>query len=232
MPSKVKLKTQAIVPAAGSGTRFKSKVPKQFVSLLGKPLIVHTLKRLAQSRLIESIIIVSPAKDITKFIKLIGQYRLEKIKTIVVGGKTRFESVTNGLKTIDTDTDIVLVHDGARPCVTVKMIDESIKLCHNSAAVTVAVPVKPTIKRVNPKSMMVKETLPREELWEIQTPQTFRKDVLIKAHRKAKGSLATDDASLVEELGVKVKVIKGDYKNIKVTTVEDLIIAESFLKNI
>jgi 2-C-methyl-D-erythritol 4-phosphate cytidylyltransferase len=223
-------KVQAIVPAAGSGTRFKSKTPKQFVSLLGKPLIVHTLKRLAQSRLIESIIIVAPAKDIKTFIKLIGQYRLSKIKTIVVGGKTRFESVTNGLKAVDSNTDIVLVHDGVRPLVTMKMIDESIKLCHNSAAVVAAVPVKPTIKRVHVKTMTVKETLPREELWEIQTPQTFKKAILVKAHKRAKDKNATDDASLVEAIGMKVKVILGDYKNIKITTLEDFKLAEQFLK--
>lgn len=223
-------KTQAIVPAAGSGSRFKSNTPKQFVTIAGKPLIAHTLSSLSKSRLVQSIIVVAPKKHIARFNQLIKKFKLIKVKAVVVGAETRSDSVCNGLKALDADTDIVLVHDGGRPAVSVKIIDESIKLCHNSAAVVAAVPVKPTIKVVDPQSLVVRKTLDRNELWEVQTPQTFKKDILVKAHRKAKNNQATDDASLVEDLGVAVKVCLGDYRNIKVTTKEDIGLVKTFIR--
>ncbi len=222
------MKVQAILPTAGAGSRFKSTLPKPLVSLGGKPIFIHALEALEQSIAIDSVILVAPESHLKEFEKVLKQYDLHRSTKVVAGGKTRFESVSNGLKALDKDTEIVLVHDGARPLVTTKIIDEAINLCHNEPAVIVAVPVKPTIKRVNIK-LEVKETLRRDELWEVQTPQVFKKDILLKAHEEGRGLDVTDDAALVERLGIKVKVVMGDYRNIKITTKEDLVIAEALL---
>ncbi len=223
------MKVQAIVPAAGTGTRLKSRQDKPFIFLKGKPLIVHTLSVLEKCSAIESIILVTHARQIKNFQKLIGTYRFLKIKQIVPGGHTRCASVQNGLKALDRDTDVVLVHDGARPLISSELLKASITLMRREQAVVVAVPVKPTIKMVHAKSFYIEKTLPRETLWEAQTPQVFRKDILMKAHAKMLCADPTDDAVLVEQMGIKVKILRGDYTNIKVTTREDLAIVKNLL---
>ena len=222
------MKTQAIIPTAGSGTRLKSKTIKSLIKINGKPLFVFCLEIFEKSA-VESVILVVPKAFLKEFERHVKKYRLKKVKTIVPGGPTRSQSVKNGLAALDFDTKIVMVHDGVRPLVTVAMINRSIQLCQRHKAVIVAVPVKPTIKSVNTKSLTVKKTLPREELWEVQTPQTFDKDLLKKAHAQSQKD-STDDALLVERLGKKIKVLPGDYQNIKVTTKEDLEILKAFLR--
>ena len=182
-----------------------------------------------KNSLVDSIIIVAHSQKLDDIKKLVKKFRFKKVADVIAGGETRSDSVSRGLKALDKDTEIVLIHDGARPLVTTKTIDEAINCCHNEQAVVTAVPVKPTIKRVDSKKLIVKETLNREDLWEVQTPQVFKKDILLRAHEEGRGTNPTDDAALVEQLGVKVKILMGDYKNIKVTTKEDLIVAEAFL---
>jgi len=224
-----KLKVQAIIVAAGLGTRLNSKIPKPLVMLKGKPIFVYTLEIFEKSSLVDSIILVVHEQNFIKFSKLCREYDFKKLKSIIIGGETRCDSVGNGLKVLKEDTEIVIIHDGARPLVSERIIDESIQLCKDYEAVVAAVPVKPTIKKVNLQDMVVEATLDRHQLWEIQTPQVFKKDIILKAHQQEKGSLATDDAFLVERMGVPVKVLKGDYRNIKVTTQEDLVLAEGLL---
>ena len=224
------MKTQIIVPTAGSGTRLKSKTPKPLVLLNGRPLFIYCLETFQSSVKIDSIILVVHPRLVDPFKRLVAKFKISKVKRIVAGGKTRCQSVQNGLKALDADTKIVAIHDGARPLISKDIVERAIKLCEKQKAVVVAVAVKPTIKKVDRKTGNIIETLNRSELWEIQTPQVFDKDLLLKAHQKNKDLNATDDSVLVEKLGVKVKVIEGDYKNIKVTTAEDLVIAKAFLK--
>ena len=224
------MKIQAIIPTGGLGTRLKAKDPKPLLLLNQKPIFIYTLEVFEQSSLVHSVILVVHKDYLNDFEKVIRKYKLKKVTKIIAGGVTRSESVANGLRVVDEDTDIVVVHDGVRPFVSVPLIEYSIAACREHGAAVVAVPVKPTIKRAN-QDLFVAETLRRDELWEIQTPQTFKKDILLKAHQQGKNVPVTDDASLVEQLGYKVKIVAGDYRNIKITTPEDLVVAESFLKN-
>ncbi len=221
---------EAIIPTAGLGRRFKAKSPKALVRLQGQPIVVHTLKIFEKSSWIDGIILVAPRKYLPAFREIVYRYHFHKVKKVIAGGHTRSKSVKNGLKAIDADTDLIVVHDGVRPLLSQEILAKAIKLGKRFGAVVTAVPVKSTIKKVNKKMRVVQETLNRDELWEIQTPQVFKKGILVKAYNTVKNLNPTDDAMLVEQLGVKVKVLEGDYKNIKITTPEDLRIAEIFLK--
>ena len=223
------MKVQVVIPAAGLGLRLKTIRPKPFVLLNGKPIISYTLDVFQKSPLIDSVIVAANEKNISDFKGLIKQYRLTKIKKIIVGGSTRRESVFKGLKNLDHDTDVVVIHDGARPFVTLVLVEQVVGALKKNKAAVVAVPVKSTIKKVNGRTMTAKETLDRRILWEIQTPQVFKKDVILKAHKEVKDKDPSDDALLVEKLGVKVKIVMGDYKNIKITTEDDLIFAKALI---
>jgi 2-C-methyl-D-erythritol 4-phosphate cytidylyltransferase len=218
------MKTQVIIVAGGSGTRFKSKTPKSFVLLKGKPLIAHSLKVFEQSKLVSSVIVVGHKDYLNRFGALSRSFK--KVWAVVSGGATRAESVKCGLAALDVDTDLVLVHDAARPLIDETMIERLLASLKKNKAAIVAVPVKATIKKVNAKTLTVEETPKRDLLWEVQTPQGFHKDILVKAHAKPFKGEATDDAMLVENLGIKVNVVMGDYRNIKVTTPEDLKVAK------
>ncbi len=218
------IKTQVIVVAGGLGTRFKSKVPKPFVLLKGKPLTAYSLSVFEKNAAIDSVIIVGHQAYLNRF-KLLAK-PFKKVKAIVAGGETRADSVKCGLKDIDQDTAYVLVHDAARPFVSQEMIRSLLDALKKHSAAIIAVPVKATIKQVNSKSLLVQSTPNRKELWEVQTPQAFKREVLVKAHAKVFKGEATDDAMLVENLGLDVKVVAGTYQNIKITTPEDLDIAE------
>ena len=220
---------QAIIPAAGKGTRLKSSTPKPLVLLNGKPLLIYALNIFQKHPLIDSVVLVAPKPLISKFGKLLKKYRLTKVKAVVAGGKTRAESVLNGLNQLDADTEIVVVHDAARPFIAPQIITQAINACRREAAVIVAVPLKPTIKKVNAAGY-VQATLNRRELWDVQTPQIFKKEILQRAYRTVGDLNVTDEAALVERLGEKVKVVKGEYRNIKITTAEDLLMAQLLLK--
>lgn len=225
------MKTQAIIPAAGLGKRFDSDMLKPFYEINGIPIFIHTLKVFEKCEMIESIILVANNDKISEYEKHIRNHNISIVSKIIIGGETRSDSVSNGLKVLDATTKLVCVHDGVRPLVSVELIHQCVTECEKFDAVVLGVPVKATIKRIEQENQCVSETLNRDELWEIQTPQVFKKEVLIKAHGQGKGCNATDDAALVERLGAKVKVIKGSYKNIKITTMDDVEVASSFLKS-
>ncbi len=216
-----------IIVAAGAGTRFRAKVPKPFVLLKGKTLLSYSLKVFEQSPLVNSVIVVGHKDYLPRFQQAVKPFR--KVSVVVAGGATRADSVKRGLSALDQDADIVMVHDAARPFVDQAMIGRLVVALQEHKAAIVAVPVKATIKKVNAKTMIVEETPKRDLLWDVQTPQGFHKNTLLKAHAKIKPGTSTgfltDDAMLVEAMGIKVKVVMGDYRNIKITTPEDLIMA-------
>jgi 2-C-methyl-D-erythritol 4-phosphate cytidylyltransferase len=226
------MKADAVIVSAGKGLRFMEGKKKQFHSLGGKPILAHTLDKFETCPLIRSILLVVGQEDMDYCLKeIIEQYKFQKISQIVPGGKRRQESVKNGIDALPKDADVVVIHDGVRPFVTKAMIEDTIHSAERVGAVVLAMPVKDTIKVSNPDGTVLK-TLDRESLWQIQTPQTFRVSVIKEAYYRAAedGFVGTDDASLVERLGVKVHILPGSYTNIKITTPEDLFLANLFLK--
>ena len=205
---------------------------KQFHFLGGKPILAHTLDKFETCPLIRSILLVVGQEDMDYCLKeVIEKYKFQKVSQIVPGGKRRQESVKNGIDALQKDADIVAIHDGVRPFVTKAMIEDSIHSAVRYGAVVLAMPVKETIKMSNPDGTVLK-TLDRESLWQIQTPQTFQVNIIKEAYYRAteNGFMGTDDSSLVERLGVKVHILPGSYTNIKITTPEDLLLANLFLK--
>lgn len=229
-------KITAIVLAAGSGSRMKSKTKKQFMEIKGKPVIWYSLFEFEKSR-VDEIILVAGKEDIDYCKKeIVEKYNLKKIKNVVAGGSERYESVYNGLK--EATGNIVLIHDGARPLINNEIIERSIEGTIKSDACVVGVPVKDTIKRANKEGYII-DTPNRSELWITQTPQSFKTDLVKMAYKKMKEELEkgnttlniTDDAMVVEEFTTnQVRFVQGDYKNIKVTTPEDIDIAELFIE--
>ena len=222
------MKVTAIVVAAGRGTRFKSPTLKPFALLSGKPLITHCLTVFQQSPNITAVVIAAHPDFIDRFARVTRRFR--KVSAIVPGGKTRADSVKLALAEVDPSTDVVLVHDAARPFIHQDMIKRLINALKTNASAICAVPVKATIKEVNPTTMRVMATLRRDLLWDVQTPQGFKMDVLLRAHARPYQGQATDDAVLVEAMGLKVKVVRGDERNIKITSPEDLIIAKGLAR--
>ena len=221
------MKIEVIVVAAGLGRRLGAKVPKALVLLKGKPLIAYSLKVFEAHPGIASVVIVGAGGFLSQFIRLTKAFK--KVHVVVAGGAMRSDSVKCGLEALRQDTDIVLVHDAARPFVDAAMIDRLIKALKKNKAAIVGVPVKFTVKKVNRKTLDIEETPARDLLWEAQTPQGFHRDVLVKAHAKKFKEEATDDAMVIERVGGKVKIVMGDYRNIKVTTLEDMILARQLL---
>jgi len=221
------MKVEVIIVAAGLGRRLKSKIPKALVLLKGKPLLAYSLKVFENHPDIDGVVVVGADGFLSQFSRLTRSFK--KVRALVAGGVLRSDSVKCGLKAISSGTGIVLVHDAARPFVDAAMIDRLIASLKKNKAAIVGVPVKFTVKRVNRKSLVIEETPARDLLWEAQTPQGFHKDILVKAHAKKFKEEATDDAILVERLGGKVKMVMGDYRNIKVTTLEDIILARQLL---
>ena len=224
----------AIIVSAGSGKRMKSlgeKLKKQYLPLANQPVLVHTLKKFEGLKEISEIILVLPDGEIDYFKKYwLKKYNFLKIKKIVSGGSRRQISVRKGLNAVSKDSKLIVIHDGVRPLVRKEVIKRAIKSASKYGASVVAVPVKETIKIA--KNKWVKTTLKREDLWSVQTPQVFKYALIKKAYLKAKetGFCANDDAQLVERLGKKIKLVLGDYENLKITTPRDLITAEEILK--
>jgi 2-C-methyl-D-erythritol 4-phosphate cytidylyltransferase len=226
------MRAEALIVSAGKGHRFIEGKKKQFHLLAEKPILVHTLDKFEACSLIHSILLVVGEEDMDYCLEeIIEKYHYKKISQIVPGGKRRQDSVKNGVEFLSKDTEIVVIHDGVRPFVTKEMIEDSIRSAIRFGAVVLAMPVKETIKMAQPDGTVLK-TLDRESLWQIQTPQAFRVDVIKEAYHKATedGFVGTDDASLVERLGVKVHILPGSYTNIKITTPEDLILANLFME--
>lgn len=226
------MKKIALVPAAGMGKRMGAAINKQYLLLDGKPILAHTLELFQRADFIDEIVPVIPREEIDFCrIQLVEKYGIHKVRQIVAGGAERQNSVLNGLRALDCDDDdLILIHDGVRPFVPLAAVERSIDLALEHDGALVAVPVKDTVKVV--KGPFVAHTPHRETLWLAQTPQTFRYRIIRAAHElaEAEGFMGTDDASLLERLGKKVHLVIGDYRNIKITTPEDLILAEAFIK--
>ncbi|WP_151737865.1 2-C-methyl-D-erythritol 4-phosphate cytidylyltransferase [Paenibacillus tengchongensis] len=215
----------AVIVAAGRGTRMGTAESKQYLRLADKPIIVHTLEVFQRHPLITEIVLVTGAEDVERCREWVHTYGMDKVKAIIPGGSERQYSVHLGLRELDTEW--VMVHDGVRPFVAAGEIDACYTKAKETGASVLAVPVKDTIKQVD-KDGMVVSTPDRRSLWAIQTPQTFRLSDLLAAYEAAErdGYLGTDDSSLAERSGIPVAVVEGSYRNIKITTPEDLEFAE------
>jgi 2-C-methyl-D-erythritol 4-phosphate cytidylyltransferase len=220
----------AIVVAGGKGVRFGGNRPKQFLEVHGSPIIIHTLRQFERCREIGSVVVVLPAEETAGFQSLIEKFALQKVAQIVPGGATRAQSVKQGLVAI-SKADVVAVHDSVRPLVTPDEIDDVVKAAHERGAAILVARVSDTIKDVSSNRVT---TLTRANLRRALTPQCFRFDLLKRAYEQleqleAAGIEVTDDSFLVERLGVEVATIEGSPRNIKITTEEDLGIAEAIL---
>ena len=220
-----------VIVAAGTGSRMNMGINKQFIKLEGKEIIAYTIEKFYNNSNIEDIVVVVK-EDESEFFKkeILDKYNFKKVK-IAYGGKERQDSVYNGLKLLDEKCDVVLIHDGARPFVSDKIIDKSIEEAKEHKAIVVGVPVKDTIKVIDNDKNIV-DTPNRSVLWAVQTPQTFDYNILIDAYKDAFKNkfYGTDDAMLVERIGYKVKMLEGSYNNIKITTQEDLNIGSQILR--
>lgn len=218
---------QVIIPAAGSGKRMGAGRNKLFIEVDGRPIILHTLDVFASDLHCEKIILVIQPSDESYFREIMYGHPSSAKAIFVYGGEERQHSVYNGLKA--ASEQIILVHDGARPFIRQQTIGRLVQAAHDSGAAIAAVPVKDTIKRADQKRVV--ETVERSGLWQVQTPQAFHLPILISAHEQAKerGYLGTDEASLVEKVGLPVMIIESDYDNIKLTTPEDLYFAEAIM---
>ena len=221
----------AIILASGKGKRMGSAISKQFIDIKGKPIIYYTLKKFSENKKIDNIIVVLPEDEVKYFKEnILKKYEL-RINKIVIGGKERQDSVYNALKSLkNSSTDIVLIHDGARPFISERIINEGIKFAEIYGAAAPGVMPKDTIKVKNEKNFSV-DTPNRANLVSIQTPQVFKFDEILECHEKIRynGEMVTDDTMVVEKYGYSVYLYDGEYTNIKVTTPEDLILAERLI---
>ena len=220
----------AIIAAAGAGTRMVSDRPKQFLLLAGTPVIFHTLKVFEECDSIQEVIVVLPAEESAGFLSMAGKMGLRKVARVVPGGATRAESVKRGLMAIRSATaEIVAVHDGVRPFVTVDEINSVVAAAHADGAAILVAPVTDTIKQVNDRTVV--QTLDRDVLRRALTPQCFRYELLREVYQRADVSdpTLTDESALVEQLGYRVSIVEGSARNIKITTADDLVVAEALL---
>ena len=225
------MKVGAIIPAAGRGKRIGASVPKQFLEIQGRPLLHHTLTVFASCKLIDYVVLVMPRADVDEM----GEDWLNKyeiVREVVVGGEQRQDSVYNGFNSLEEGTDIVVVHDGVRPFTTPQMIIATVEAAQQHGAAITAIPVSDTVKQA--ADGFVKQTVSRDGLWRVQTPQAFQYGLLQQAFKKAKKDsyYGTDEGSLVEYLGERVKIVPGSELNIKITRKEDLVLGESLLSRI
>jgi 2-C-methyl-D-erythritol 4-phosphate cytidylyltransferase len=223
----------ALIPAAGQGKRLEGVKPKQFLPLGDKPLVAHTLMKFQLCPRIDEIILIVPKDTTERYCQreIVEPHGISKVKKIVPGGSRRQDSVRFALEAITSPCDLVVIHDGVRPFVSGKIIEQSLDLAEEYGAAIAAVPARDSVKRVAPE-LGVEASLDRSKIWLAQTPQTFRLQIIKDAYQRAAedGFYGTDDAALVERLGITVQVVPGSYENIKITTPEDLAIAELFLR--
>jgi len=226
-------KIVGIVVAAGKSKRFGE--DKLLINIKGMPILYHSIRKLHDIKDIEKIILVVRNEMLEYYKEKIKDWKLEKVYKIVLGGEERQDSVYNALKSVDFYCDYVLIHDAARPFVSIKKVEELIKFCtEKSLSAILGIPVKDTIKVVDNTTKRIMETLDRSKLWIIQTPQMFPFEIIKEAHEKAREEdfVGTDDASLVERLGIPVYVIEGEAFNIKITTKDDLLWMEGILSKL
>ncbi|MBR2180038.1 MAG: 2-C-methyl-D-erythritol 4-phosphate cytidylyltransferase [Selenomonadaceae bacterium] len=222
----------AIFPAAGQSRRMHSSINKNFLELDGQPILVHTLLKFSRSDMIDKLIIAAAIDEVELVEEMLNCAEGLKPFQVVVGGSERQYSIANALKVVSDDCDVVLVHDAARPLVSLNTVEEVVETARTYGGAIAAMPEKNTIKVIDDDGFVV-DTPPRSKLVSVQTPQGFRRDIILKAYEQAERDnfLGTDDSSLVERLGYKVKIVKSDYKNIKITTPEDILIAKAFLRS-
>ncbi|WP_282938139.1 2-C-methyl-D-erythritol 4-phosphate cytidylyltransferase [Paenibacillus sp. RC67] len=222
-----------VIVAAGKGSRMRTEESKQYLELNGKPILVHTLALFQRIAQIDTIVLVTGANDVERCRGYVEQFGLTKVRHIITGGKERQDSVYRGLQALEGSVEWVMVHDGVRPFAA----EEHIMACWHKAmeteAAVLAVPVKDTIKVVDPAGT-IQSTPDRHSLWAIQTPQAFRFSLLLQAYEQADKDqfIGTDDAMLVERIGTSVQVVEADYYNIKITTPEDLPWATWIIQNV
>ena len=222
----------AIVLAAGKGTRMNAGMNKQFMLINDRPLLAQTLAAFQSCNAIDSIILVAGREELkTCKEQILDVYGFDKVDKLVSGGSERQQSVYNGILELEDDCNIVVIHDGARPILPEGIIERCIEGAKIYGAVSAGMPAKETIKILNEEGF-VQYTPERGKVWVTQTPQAFKRDIIEKAHETAniKGISGTDDAFLVECMGIKVKMLEGSYENIKITTPGDIIFAEAIMK--
>lgn len=215
----------AVIAAAGSGERMKGNMLKQFLPIKGKPLLAHTIQKFEDCDEVDEMVVVVPRGEVAYCQnEIVDKYGFEKVIRCVEGDEERQGSVYNGLNAVCGE--IVCVHDGVRPAVSKKLVSECLSAARSFGAAIAGVPVRNTVKRV--EGGVVVATLNRSELWEVQTPQAFKRELLVRAFEEAlkDGFSGTDESSLVERLGVKVHMVMGSYDNIKITSSEDLKVLE------
>ncbi|MEA3548642.1 MAG: 2-C-methyl-D-erythritol 4-phosphate cytidylyltransferase [Thermodesulfobacteriota bacterium] len=226
----MKQQVAAIIPAGGIGSRMGLEIPKQFYELNSIPVLAHTLLAFQQTAIISSVIVVVPLDHLEHTERIVRDFKLDKVVKIVPGGRLRQDSVQAGLLALDTAIDYVAVHDAARPLISPELITACVMEAQKNGAAMAAVPAKDTLKEVN-RQGEIRRTIDREKIWQAQTPQVVRVSLLRQAFSAAKKDnfIGTDEASLLEHLGIAVMVVNGSEKNIKITRPDDLLIAEALL---
>ena len=228
------MRIAALIPAAGRGKRMAEETPKAFLPLGGAPLLAHTLRQFEASSIVGEVVVLAPPGDGIRLAEeMAARHGIRKVSRVVAGGAERQDSVYRGLKALENRTDLVLIHDGARPFATPELIERVAAETRLAKAAVAAVPVRDTIKEIGADGMVLR-TLNRGPLWETQTPQGFHYPLILEAYEKAfrDGFYGTDDAALVERLGVKVKVVLGSRFNLKITTPEDLVLGKALLQSL
>lgn len=228
------MKAAVIITAGGLGKRFGDKgdkLPKQFIPLSTKPIIAHSIETFESSDFIKEIILVVPDNwvEYTKA-QIVDKFDIKKVSKVIAGGAERQESVERGFKSLSSKPEIVAVHDGVRPFISLDIIEKVLKQAANSGGAITAIPATDTIKQAS-SEQIIEKTVARNKIWFAQTPQAFKYEIFLEAFEKASedGYLGTDEAELVERLGIEVKLVLGSKNNIKITTPEDLKLGELIL---
>jgi 2-C-methyl-D-erythritol 4-phosphate cytidylyltransferase len=228
------MRVTAIVVAAGTGRRIGGQVSKIYLPIAGRPVVLRTLDKLFSTKSVDQVVLVVAANEVERCGALLRTDANLCARPCILqtGGATRQQSAKRGLEKVGADTDIVIIHDGARPLVSAALIDRCVDVAADKGAVIVGLPARDTIKVVG-RDGMIRSTPERSSLWEIQTPQVFRRDLIVTAHERAErdGVEVTDDAMVVERMGKPVYVVEGERTNIKITLPEDIWLAETMIRD-
>lgn len=228
------MKTVAVIVAAGEGRRLGKTAPKAYLPLCGRPMLLRTLDKFCAARHIAKVVVVVAAPELARCEALLrADMALRRRPWILQsGGTTRQQSVKRGLDKVDADAELIAIHDAARPFVSSELIDRCVEAAYERGAVALGLPVRDTIKIVS-SEQWVQSTPERSSLWEIQTPQVFRAPLILEAHNRAARQevQATDDAVLLERMGIPVYVIEGERTNFKITLPDDLVFAEALIRD-
>ena len=227
------MRVTAIILAAGEGRRVGGKVSKSYLPIAGRAMVLRTLDRMFSAQTVDRVVLVVAASELARCDSLLRGDRELKDRpwSLQSGGATRQQSAQRGLQCVAPETDIVIIHDGARPFVSAALIDRCVQAAAEKGAVVVGLPVRDTVKVVSPNGL-IRSTPERSGLWEIQTPQVFRRELIVAAHEKAQSENAqvTDDAMVVERIGEPVYVLEGERYNFKITMPEDIWLAEALIR--